>query len=77
MRVAIEAVKKAKTGHLVVAVPTGHLDSVEAVSHEADAVYCPNIRSGWRFAVASAYEKWSDVSESEVIHILENVAAKI
>lgn len=74
MRVAIEAIKKAGAGHLIVAVPTGHSNSVEGISHEVDALYCPNIRGGWRFAVASAYEKWSDVDESEVIRILDDLA---
>lgn len=71
MRVAIEAVKNAGAAHLIVAVPTGHRESVEAISHEVNALYCANIRGGWRFAVASAYERWSDVDETEVIQILK------
>jgi len=37
---------------------------------EVEAIYCPNVRSGPSFAVADAYEQWSDVDEQEVTRIL-------
>jgi predicted phosphoribosyltransferase len=70
MRVAIEALRKSGAAHITVAVPTGHRRSVEEISEEVEALYCPNIRGGMRFAVASAYEFWTDVSEEEVVNIL-------
>jgi predicted phosphoribosyltransferase len=73
MRVAVEAIRKKGADHLIVAVPTGHRNSVEAISNAVDALYCPNIRGGWRFAVASAYERWSDVDEPEVMRILDEM----
>jgi putative phosphoribosyl transferase len=72
MKVAIEALRKAGAEHVTVAIPTAHKESVESILKAVDDVFCPNLRSGWQFAVASAYEKWSDVTEQEVIHILEN-----
>jgi putative phosphoribosyl transferase len=39
---------------------------------KVDAVYCPNIRSGMRFAVADAYQYWADVPEVEWLEILRN-----
>jgi predicted phosphoribosyltransferase len=34
-------------------------------------VYCPNIREGRFFAVADAYQYWTDVEEQEVIALLK------
>ena len=72
MKVAIEALERAGAAHVAVAVPTAHAESVESVLKTADDVFCPNLRRGWQFAVASAYEKWTDVTDTEVIQILEN-----
>ena len=74
MRVAVEALRKTGADHIVVAVPTGHLGTVERIAGEVDTLYCPNVRGGWRFAVADAYERWSDVDEAEVIRILAGFA---
>jgi predicted phosphoribosyltransferase len=40
------------------------------ISEEVEAIYCPNLRSGFSFAVADAYEQWSDLDEQEVIRLL-------
>lgn len=64
--VAAEAVRKAGAASITVAVPTGHLESIQKIVEQVDTVYCPNIRSGMRFAVADAYEYWSDVAEEEL-----------
>lgn len=74
MRVAIEALKNTGAIHIIVAVPTGHANAVRTITGEVDALYCPNIRRGWQFAVASAYKRWSDVDESEVMQILQGPA---
>jgi len=70
MRTAVEALRKAQADRIVIAVPTGHQEAVQRLAQEVDAVYCPNIRSGWTFAVADAYQYWSDVGEKEVEEIL-------
>ena len=71
MRVAVEALRKLRASNIVVAVPTGHHHSVTRMAGEVEALYCANIRSGWSFAVADAYEKWTDVEEEEVAAILK------
>jgi predicted phosphoribosyltransferase len=38
----------------------------------ADAVYCANLRSEARFAVADAYAAWRDVDEDEAIRLLDS-----
>ena len=69
--VAVEAVKKTGAVSIAVAVPTGHLESIHRIVAQVDAVYCPNIRSGMRFAVADAYKHWSDVKEEELLAFLK------
>ena len=71
MRVAVAALNKAGADLIVVAVPTGHLDPLEKLAAQVQALYCPNVRGGWRFAVADAYKMWSDVDEDEAIKILK------
>jgi predicted phosphoribosyltransferase len=72
MIVAIEALKNSGAGKIIIAVPTAHLENIKQLLSQVDAVYCPNIRSGWSFAVADAYQYWSDVSEGEVMDILND-----
>ena len=71
MLVAVETLSKADAEHIIVAVPTGHSGTVEKIATKVEALYCPNIRGGWRFAVADAYEKWSDVKDEEVSAIMK------
>ncbi|MBW2624588.1 MAG: phosphoribosyltransferase, partial [Deltaproteobacteria bacterium] len=70
MHVAVEALQKAGTKSITVAVPTGHQRSVESIAGEVDTLYCANIRGGYHFAVADAYERWSDVDEEELVSLL-------
>jgi putative phosphoribosyl transferase len=70
--VAAEAVRKAGAATITVAVPTGHRESIHRIVAQVDAVYCPNIRSGMHFAVADAYEYWSDVPEAELLELLND-----
>jgi predicted phosphoribosyltransferase len=70
MLVAVEAIKKTNADRIVIAVPTAHLQSLERLASQVDMVYCANVRSGWGFAVAAAYQNWYDVNEEEVIEIL-------
>ncbi|RDV81710.1 phosphoribosyltransferase [Ammonifex thiophilus] len=70
MLTAIQALQKLGADRLIVAVPTAHWGALERVAPYVEAIYCPNIRSGWRFAVADAYELWYDVSEEEVKELL-------
>jgi putative phosphoribosyl transferase len=71
--VGVEALRKAGPNRIIVAVPTGHSNSVQMMADRVDEVYCANIRHGWSFAVADAYEKWSDVSDKEVIEIIRTI----
>jgi len=72
MRVAVESARRLKARRIVVAVPTGHATSVIDMAGRCDHVYCANVREGFRFAVAEAYEAWTDVSESDAIGLVQN-----
>ncbi len=70
MLVAVEALRNKGADKIVIAVPTAHLQALERVNPHVDTVYCANIRGGWGFAVAEAYQNWYDVEEEEVTTIL-------
>ncbi len=71
VRVAIEALRKAGSQEIILAVPTAHEESIQRVIGEVEAIYCPNIRGGRSYAVADAYENWTDLDEEEVVQILK------
>ncbi len=71
----IGALRAAGAGPLVTVVPTGHDRTVALVAEASDAVVCPNIRGGDRFAVAEAYRAWRDLAEDEVAALLDGLAA--
>jgi len=73
LRVAIKALRKAGATNIILAIPTGHMESVPMILEEVEAIYCPNLRSGLSFAVADAYEEWSDLDETEVTKLLEKI----
>jgi putative phosphoribosyl transferase len=71
LRVAIKALRRNGVTNLILAAPTAHSESVQMILEEVEAIYCPNLRSGLSFAVADAYERWSDLDEEEVKRILQ------
>jgi len=70
MLTAVEALRNSRAERIVAAVPTGHSESVGKVGAVVENLYCANVRSGPVFAVADAYQRWSDVGEGEVLKIL-------
>jgi predicted phosphoribosyltransferase len=70
MLTAVKATVKLGAERIEIAVPTGHSASLAEMGKIATTIYCANVRSGYSFAVADAYKKWSDVSEDEAAQIL-------
>jgi putative phosphoribosyl transferase len=70
MRAGIAALRRAGAASVVVAVPTAHNNSLDAVSKLADAAYCANVRGGVSFAVADAYTEWRDLGDDEIEALL-------
>jgi putative phosphoribosyl transferase len=43
------------------------------IARKVETLYCANIRGGFNYAVADAYQHWSDVAEEDVINILQQL----
>ena len=72
MLAAIDFVKRQEPQKIVVAVPTGSKETVDTILTHVDELLCLNVRGGYTFAVAEAYENWYDLEDEEVISILNN-----
>lgn len=78
MRAAILSLQKKGVQRVVVAVPTAHKSSVieiEALRNDKSPfrvqVVSPDVKGGWSFAVADAYERWYDEETSIILQALE------
>ena len=67
MLAAIQSIREMNPAQIIVAVPTASRSSADSVAMHADKLICLNIRTSARFAVAEAYKRWYDLSDSEVI----------
>ena len=72
MRSAIDFIRRREPGKIVVAVPTAPKRTVDLILPQVDELVCLNVRSGFSFAVADAYENWYDLKDAEVISILRS-----
>jgi len=70
MRAAIGFLKARGAGKLMVAVPTASERTAWELLPLVDELYCPNVRGGFSFAVADAYENWYDLTDAEVLAFL-------
>lgn len=73
MRAAVQFLRHQGAGRVIVAVPTASVRTVQDLLPEVDQLICLNVRSGWSFAVADAYENWYDLDEGEVLEILASL----
>ena len=70
MIAAVEYAKKRNPSRIVIAVPTGSHKTVKKISPFVDVICCLNIREDYPYAVAEAYRNWYDVSDEEVLRII-------
>lgn len=71
MRASIKMCRNKGAGQIVVAVPVTGEHVKNEIADQADDIIVLETPPNFR-AVAQVYEKWHDVSDDEVIHILEN-----
>jgi predicted phosphoribosyltransferase len=71
MRAAIAFVRMKNPAALMVAVPTALERTAEEILTQVDVLACPNLRSSLPFAVAEAYRTWHDLTDREVMEILD------
>jgi predicted phosphoribosyltransferase len=69
MRAAVRAVRAAKPGRLIVAVPVGAVDACDMLAREADEVVCP-ARPEPFGAVGAYYERFAQVEDEAVTRLL-------
>ena len=75
MRAAVVSIKKQKPAALVVAVPVGPKDTIMTLKNEADRVVCLETPEFFH-AIGQFYEDFRQISDEEVIQLMEKVSAK-
>jgi predicted phosphoribosyltransferase len=73
MRAAVQFLQRRGAGTIIAAVPTASERTVQDLLPIVDELVCLNVRSGWSFAVADAYQNWYDLEEEEVLEILASL----
>ena len=73
MRAAVQFLKRQGAGRIIAAVPTGSWRTVQDLLPLVDELLCLNVRFGWSFAVADAYQNWYDLEEEEVLEIMASL----
>lgn len=71
MKAAVNFVKSRGAKKVIIAIPTGCLESLIGLSEHVDLIICLNIRSGPWFAVADAYVEWSDLDYDHVLGLIK------
>lgn len=77
MEAAVRLVRNRSPRRLLVAVPTSSRRAYRRVRPLVDDLICPDISRFPVFAVADAYEVWSDLSDEEVLERLQRLTYKI
>jgi putative phosphoribosyl transferase len=73
MLAAIQFAKEKEAMKILCAVPVAHENSYHMVKREVDSIICLHIDRGYSFAVASFYQSFPDMQDSEVILILKKI----
>lgn len=67
---AARLMRQRNAGRVIAAASTAPASTIDRIKKEVDEIYCVNIRETVRFAVAEAYMHWRDLSDKEVIDML-------
>ncbi|MBL1103573.1 phosphoribosyltransferase [Streptomyces sp. 5-8] len=70
-RAALRHIRRREPAHLVLAVPVGAPDSLDALGTEADTVVCPHRPAAFA-AVGQWYDDFGQLSDDEVVTALRN-----
>lgn len=74
VRAALKAVRRARPGKLVLAVPVAPLDTIEALREDTDEIVCLATPAGLG-AISVYYADFHQVSDEEVVALLEQSTA--
>jgi predicted phosphoribosyltransferase len=72
-RAALRAIRMRQPAKLILAVPVGPTDTIEAMREEADEVLCLEIYEDFR-AIGAFYDDFRQITDQEVIDILAHFA---
>jgi len=70
----IQSLRNQGATNIIGIAPTAHAQSAILTAEALEALYCVNIRTGYSYAVAEAYENWHDVPDSEVMGLIKSNA---
>ena len=70
MLAAIGFTRRLESSKVITAVPTSSNKTVDFILPQVDELVCLNVRRGYYFAVADAYENWYDLDDEEVLSII-------
>lgn len=72
MKAAVESVRHRDPREIIVAVPVASATAMEQVKPVADKIVTVAVGTMTRFAVASFYRRWQDLTDKEVVRCLED-----
>ena len=72
MMTAARMVQRSGPSQIIVAVPTASASTIGLLAPDVDLIVCPNVRTGYSFAVADAYQNWYDLDREEVLNLLKS-----
>ena len=65
--------KKRGVNKIIIGTPTAPQSSLNKLKNKVDKIFCLNIRTGFSFAVADAYQNWYDLSLSEAVEYYQKI----
>jgi putative phosphoribosyl transferase len=71
MLTAVKFAQEKKAEQVIVAVPVAHSEAYDLVKKQVDRIICLHVSKGFYFAVASFYESFPDLKDSEVVQFLK------
>jgi predicted phosphoribosyltransferase len=69
--------KKKNAKKIFLGTPTAPQSSLDNLKDKVDKIFCLNIRTGFSFAVADAYQNWYDLSLSEAVDYYRKIMDSI
>ncbi len=76
MQAAIHVAQKLDPPTVMVATPTASQNAMDRIAPLVDDIICPDVRGGFSFAVAEAYERWYDMETDEVSQIIDRLRSR-
>jgi putative phosphoribosyl transferase len=73
MEAGVKSAKSRGAEGIIIAVPTSSMSAYRRLESQVDRIICPDLSRLPFFAVANAYQNWYDLSEEEVLDLIEHL----